>query len=186
MATALVAGTALAPLAAAAPAQAYCGSNYTWAGSNLYMKIGSNVPSGWNNAIVASAGQWSNISGASWAILITSAAESMTLRYATPAGGFGGAPGVTTLAISGNTVVSGDVYLNPNWSWNLNGNLNQANRVADVRTITVHELGHELVLEHPNQCGPMSSAEIAAAMNPNYVQKWNVNSDDRAGAAFMK
>jgi hypothetical protein len=32
----------------------------------------------------------------------------------------------------------------------------------------------------------MSQAEQNSAMNPQYQQKWYINDDDRAGAAFRK
>lgn len=178
---------AIAPLTTAAPAQAYCGTTIEWPGTYLYTKAGSNVPSGWIDAIKGSVSQWNNISGANWTLDYSpSSAVQFTIRYATPTGGFGGAPGLTVIETLGSSVNGGDVYLNPNWTWNLVGNLNQANQVADVRTVTVHELGHELVLVHPSQCGTMTDAERASAMNPNFTKKWSINSDDRAGAAFMK
>lgn len=185
---AVLATTTLAPLTSAPPAQAFCATPYEWPGSYLYANIGGAVPSGWHNAIKASMNEWNNISGANWTIQWTSSSDvAFTVRYSNPSGGFGGAPGVTAIQINAsNQVVGGDVYLNPNWSWNLNGNLNQANKIADVRTVTVHELGHELVLTHPNQCGAMTTAEKNSAMNPDYTKKWNINSDDKAGAAFMK
>lgn len=78
--------------------------------------------------------------------------------------------------------------MNPNWTWNLNGNFNKANHVVDVRTVTTHELGHELVLDHPDvgACAGLTAAEAASAMNANYTKKWTTNSDDEAGAAYMK
>jgi len=178
----------LAPLTTAAPAQAFCATLYEWPGSFLYAKLGGAVPSGWTNAIKASLNEWNNISGANWTLQYTSGSEAaFAVRYDTPGVGFNGAPGVTVTQVNAsNQVVGGDVYLNPNWSWNLNGNMNQANKVADVRTVTVHELGHELVLDHPSLCGAMTTDETNAAMNPRYIQKWNINSDDRAGAAYMK
>lgn len=81
---------------------------------------------------------------------------------------------------------SAEVFLNPTYSWNLVGNMNQANKVADVRTVTTHELGHQL-LAHPFLChNPMSAAEANAAMNPQWVKQWGTNSDDEAGAAYVK
>lgn len=175
------------PLAAAAPAEAFCATNLKWVGSTLYSKPASGVPTGWNDSLKASLSQWNNISGANWTLIWSpSSAVHFTFRYATPSGGFGGAPALTAIQTLGGSVNGGDVYFNPNWSWNESGNLNQANKVADVRTVTVHELGHELVLTHPNECGAMTTAEVGSAMNPNFTKKWYTNSDDKAGAAYMK
>lgn len=186
---ALAAGIAVS-LSGAAPAQAYCATSNSWPGSILLARIGPAVPAAWDTAIKKSMKQWNNIPSANWTIKYTASTDAhIKVGYSTPNGGFPGmAPGVTKLQVnSSGQIVGGNVFLNPAFSWNLNGNLNQANQVADVRTITTHELGHELRLTHPANCGtPMTAAEKASAMNPNYKKKWTINSDDKAGAAYMK
>jgi hypothetical protein len=57
---------------------------------------------------------------------------------------------------------------------------------VDVRTVAVHEFGHEVYLNHPSSSGTMTSAEQGAAMNPAWVTRWNSNSDDKAGVAYRK
>ncbi|MGW5240886.1 hypothetical protein ACWEOW_18290 [Monashia sp. NPDC004114] len=66
------------------------------------------------------------------------------------------------------------------------GSVNQSTKQADVGTVMVHELGHEIYLNHPSACGSMTSAEVGAAMNPAWVKRWYTNSDDKAGAAVRK
>jgi hypothetical protein len=73
------------------------------------------------------------------------------------------------------------VYLNSLFSWNTVGTMNESLNQADVHTVAMHEVGHSSGLNHPSVCGPMTTAEVAAAMNPNWQKKWNLNSDDQSG-----
>jgi hypothetical protein len=56
----------------------------------------------------------------------------------------------TTLAFtvpiySGNELVSTDIYFNEGFNWTTNGS------GTDIKTVVVHEIGHALALNHPNQ-----------------------------------
>jgi hypothetical protein len=152
---------------------------------------GTTTPKSWDSALAAAAGQWSHLSGASWVVyykkngFIGPVNADMYLKSSAPPG-YSGAPAVTDLKYSGSRITSGSIYFNKSFSWNLTGTLNQAGKKADVRTVAIHELGHEIYLNHPSSCGSMTSAEVAAAMNPNYKKKWTTNADDRAGAAARK
>ena len=57
---------------------------------------------------------------------------------------------------------------------------------VDVRTIAIHELGHEVHLNHPAVCGAMTTNEVLAAMNPNRSKKWFTNTDDIDGLQYRK
>jgi hypothetical protein len=99
---------------------------------------------------------------------------------------FQGAPGVTITWKNGSTIYRAETWLNPAFSWNANGVMNQQQSQADVHTVTMHEMGHWLTLVHPSQCGePITAAEAGAVMHPNWTTKWSLNSDDRAGSAYM-
>ena len=139
----------------------------------------------------ASAGQWNGISGANWTVAwknysFVGPVMASVRKQSTAPPGFGGAPAVTDLTYSGSTITAGSIFLNSAFTWNTSGTMNQANRQADVRTIMVHELGHEVYLNHPSSCGSMTTDEVNAAMNPNWVKKWYTNPDDKAGAAARK
>lgn len=182
-------GTSLAAsLSAAAPAEAYCPGPQEWNATLIYAGIGNAVPTGWHAAIKASMIQWSTVPDANWVIQWRQASPNITVSYRVPSGGFGFEPGLTRLEINpAGDIVGGDIFLDPAWSWNTNGNLNQANMVADVRTVVTHEFGHETRLRHPNVCsGTFTAAEQAAAMNPAFVQRWAIQPDDKAGVAYMK
>lgn len=78
---------------------------------------------------------------------------------------------------------SGDVYnivgvetaLNFTWTWYTDGTMNQGLKRADVLTVTLHEMGHWMLLGHP------CSTQPGAVMCPNYVTKWSLTSDDQLG-----
>jgi hypothetical protein len=78
---------------------------------------------------------------------------------------------------------TGDVYnivgvnsaLNSQWTWYTDGTLNQSLKKADVLTVTLHEMGHWMLLGHPCATQP------GAVMCPNFVKKWNLTNDDIFG-----
>jgi hypothetical protein len=141
--------------------------------------------------MAAAAGQWNGISGASWTVSwknydFIGPTQATVLRQSTAPPGFGGAPAVTDLRYSGSTITGGNIYLSTAFTWNTSGTMNQTNKQADVRTIMVHEFGHEVYLNHPSSCGGMTTDEVNSAMNPNWRQKWYTNADDKAGTAARK
>jgi hypothetical protein len=191
-ASAIAAMVATGILATNTPAQAYCTTPLKWSSPGaVKIRPGSGIPASWDSILSTSAGQWRGISGSSFSINAVSRTfvgpiyGGGFVKSNPPAGasGFGGAPGVTILARSGNTVTSAMLYLNPAFTWNTTGTMNQSRSQADVRTVTIHEIGHWLVLNHPNACGSMTQAEKDATMNPDWRKKWNTTSDDKSGAA---
>lgn len=72
-------------------------------------------------------------------------------------------------------IVGGDTYLNSTWSWYTDGTMNQSAKLADVLTVTLHEIGHWMLLAHPCATQP------GAVMCPSYVAKWDITQDDMLG-----
>lgn len=191
------AGSAAGMASDASPAGAYCISNMKWSSGSPHYMMMSSTPSSWATSMQNSAAQWSNISGSTWHIS-TPAWGTQGPPYqggwsyyqSSAPGGFGGTPGLTYNSVQASGQSSGtqmwaNIYFNSNFSWNTSGTMDQSKSIADVRTVAVHEYGHLLTLLHPSSCGSMTTAETNSAMNPNWTQKWNTNSDDRAGAAAM-
>ncbi len=80
-----------------------------------------------------------------------------------------------------------NVYLNTNFKWVTDGQMDPATRVADVGTVAMHEFGHSAGLNHPGEpktpCAerPLTDAERNAVMMPVWERRWNVRADDIAG-----
>lgn len=172
-------------------ASAYCYPGQKWSSGgprDVYMST-SQVPSAWASAIIASGTAWNGISGSAWSMAVK------PYGTAGPPSSGGWVYTGTGLPDPGWTISSAtqgassmtwaNTYLNSSWTWNLSGILNQSSKVADVRTIMTHEFGHWLRLHHPAQCHTPSATELAAVMTPNFTKKWNLNSDDKAGAAYV-
>jgi hypothetical protein len=70
-------------------------------------------------------------------------------------------------------------YLNSDWSWNRNCDLDGIDQDADTRVVTVHEIGHWLVLDDD----PPSHPE--AVMTFNFTCKIETEDDDQDGANFL-
>jgi len=156
----------------------------------------TNTPSGWNTALQASATAWNNIAGSTWSFNFSPRGTfgppfngGWIYEQTNPPGGYqNGAPGVTYFSYftTGSSILTwSNSYLNPAYTWNLTGTLNQSQLQADVRTIATHELGHWLYLNHPDSCGTMTTAEVAAVMWPNWTKKWAPTADDQAGIASI-
>lgn len=69
-------------------------------------------------------------------------------------------------------------YLNSDWSWNRNCDLDGAGHKADARVISAHEDGHWLVLNH-------DSNHQEAVMWPDYTCKLQTVADDKNGARHL-
>lgn len=175
-------------------AQAYCAlPALAWDTNNLSIRSASNVPQYWDGPMAAAANQWNGITGANWSVSWKNKdfiGPVMAWVYWEPLGpGYAGVPGVTDLMYDGTTIWAGDIYLNADFSWNTSGTMHQTNKQADVRTIMVHELGHEVYLNHPSSTncdGALTGEEASAAMHPSWTMKWYTNADDKAGAAARK
>lgn len=177
------------------PASAYCAQPAAgWPSSRLHIRA-MTTPATWDAALAGAGSQWNDVAGAAWSLSYyrvgfvgpVSVPQARLFRQAAAPGGWGGAPALTALSIdSSKRITSGDVYFDSSWSWNLTGTMRQSSKVADVRTVAVHEFGHEILLNHPSGCGAMTEAEKAAAMNPAWVKRWATNADDKAGLAARK
>jgi hypothetical protein len=169
--------------------EAFCDGGVHWsAGPNHEVWGDTSIPRALRTSVRNAVTGWNGIAGSTW-----------SFSYVEPGplgppynGGwivFGDwrftstVPGMTQTSSTGGVIHWAQTWLNPAYEWNTDGVMNQAQRKADAHTVTMHEMGHWLKLLHPSQCGPMTAAEVAAVMNPVWIKKWVLGSDDRAGAA---
>ncbi len=78
--------------------------------------------------------------------------------------------------------VEADLIVNKNRSWNsYRGPI--ATTPLDLRRVLLHELGHVLGLDHPDQAVPAQN--VSAMMNSTLSNLENLTPDDLAGAAYL-
>ena len=100
---------------------------------------------------------------------------------------------MVSIMIVGVTLFSQASPAKAYWAWGRtwSNHFDEANRVADFESVTLHEFGHAHGLGHPWQdcparpnC-PMTAAETASVMNVTFTLKRTLTSDDSAGLAAI-
>jgi len=96
-----------------------------------------------------------------------------------------GTLGITLLIYDQNNVnIEVDILFNttPGITWDsFRGNLQPVK--SDLRRIALHELGHFLGLDHPDDANPPQN--VAAIMNSSESNTYDLTADDIAGAQFL-
>ncbi len=92
--------------------------------------------------------------------------------------------GVTYLRYSGIQIVEADIVFNSNWPWDsYRGPRSVRPDRWDLRRVALHELGHLIGLDHPDQANPPQS--VAAIMNSRISNIDALQSDDVAGGQAL-
>jgi uncharacterized protein YbdZ (MbtH family) len=103
---------------------------------------------------------------------------------------FGDSFGSRTLAetiysFSGSTMQEADILFNNHQTWNsYRGALRydgSGNAIAEIRRVLIHEMGHAIGLDHPDDHGQ----HVDAIMNSLISNRETLSADDIAGAQFL-
>ncbi|MCA9844653.1 MAG: matrixin family metalloprotease [Dehalococcoidia bacterium] len=151
----------------------YCGAHY------YYSTVPWSDSTGWTGAKVTAM----NLAGISWnyaspSLSLTKSTYCPCLANVGTVYQIGIVPGMTYTSFNPNDpyeVWFGPSYLNTFFTWYTDGTMDRDNAKADVRTVTLHEMGHWMYLNH--DCGSHPSA----VMCPDWTAKWSLTSDDING-----
>jgi hypothetical protein len=188
-------------IATQAGVHAYNLTGYRWATGNVVMHLQLGSSSGalldgsadWNASAESALGLWNQV----WNGVSFQAVRNSTADIANPNGinnvsfdddVFGEPFGEETLAIaqywyrpSDNRFTEADVVFNAAFSWNsYRGNLRNASgggRLWDLHRVALHEFGHVLGLNHPDDAGQ----SVTAIMNSRISNTDSLQSDDIGG-----
>lgn len=181
----LVTGGALA--AFPAPASAYCVDSMTkWdrPGDHVVSYPPGLFTPAEETVFVASAFQWSRFHRGNLRYT-AQATPDAALRYFRVSRvnfvelGWPNIPGMTWRGVNEDgTHSQSEVYFNTDWTYDLFGRFDQIRRIADLRTVAIHELGHSVGLNDQRICAPITSQEFVSPMHATYNFKQSTKPDD--------
>jgi hypothetical protein len=87
----------------------------------------------------------------------------------------------TTWTSGGSRRIEDDIVFNSNETWNSYRGARQSGRVLDIRRVALHELGHVLGLDHPDEAGQ----SVTAIMNSHISDLDALARDDLDGAQYL-
>ena len=161
-----------------------------WFVSENTPHFGSSIPSTWNATVTAAMSRWNGIPGSTLDYRppqFNSAVTNADFQIHQVSLSSVGLPDVPGLA-DGSQVPNHKtvrIALSSDFSWNTAGVMDQVNRMADVETILVHEVGHASGLAHPAVCGAgrPTTAEQAGVMFVTWTTKHIPSTDEKAAIA---
>jgi len=169
------------------------GPRWATAGATFQVSLGTSL---FNQAAVNAAGDWSAV-GAAFQYTVQFAGQpSNTCNTCGPQNynpvffansvcglGFGDIVAQANICWDQNNhIVNAPIFVNSTASWNVyDGPFTPP--VNDLHRVLLHEFGHVLGLDHPDQLNPPQS--VAAIMNRGESDIDSLQADDKAGIVFL-
>jgi hypothetical protein len=149
----------------------------------------------WNTAAAPALSMWNQVIGriqlgqlVGSTISVRSGDGYNSMSFATSV--FGKSFGSNTLAVtyytySSSSIDEADILFNQAQQWNsyrgpLRFNIN-GHAIADIQRVALHELGHAIGLDHPDDAGQ----NVDAVMNSTISDRYTLSSDDIRGAQVL-
>ncbi|MDI6817491.1 MAG: matrixin family metalloprotease [Actinomycetota bacterium] len=165
-----------------AAADAYYAPGDKWGSSTVYYMNDTNLSGTATSCINAMANAWTDAPG-NWVLRNAGPHTAYWTKASFKAKGWPDWPGISAVSVNMSHIVTGVTsYLNTDYNWNNSGIMNVSTRNCDYKTISLHEMGHWGVLDHPSLIG---QNHPEAVMQPAWVAKQSLTTDDKSGIDYL-
>lgn len=152
-----------------------------WGSNTQYYRFDTRVISSYRSHISAGATTWTNVTPSHWS-WNSSTSQGMWVYYQN-IDGINGTAAVTTLTLSGNTITKATLTIDSSENWYAGTGVPGSTQV-DLRSVSTHEMGHGLGLDHTSgiYCpGNTNNATMCNVIPKGTYWMRTLEGDDRNG-----